>query len=97
MYLLASHQKMLQDVDDAHTVSVFVAFLSQTVVGGSLHVTAILGGNVVVMRSQQEQSLLHVMVWAGSVTVHRHGSEVVTVLVHATMPCLFLFDFWPPA
>ena len=56
------HQKMLQDVEDAHTVSVSVAFSFNTVVRGFLHLTAKLGGNVDVVRSQQEQSLLYILV-----------------------------------
>ena len=64
------YQKILQEVEEAHTVSVLVFFLSKTVVGGFMHLTATLGGNVVVVSSQQEQSLLYVEVWAGSVTEH---------------------------
>ena len=53
---------MLQEVDVLHTVSVFVAFLLRTVVGEFLHLAATLGDIVLVVRSQQEQSLLYVFV-----------------------------------
>ena len=86
VFLLSLHQKILQELDVLHTVSVFVAFRLRTVVGGFLHLVATLGGNVFVVRSQHEQSLLYVLVWAGLVTVHCHGSVVVIVLVQATKP-----------
>ena len=46
-----------------------------------MHLAATLGGKVEVAKSQQEQSLLYVVVCAGSV--------VVIVLVQATNPCRF--------
>ena len=77
---------MLQDVDVAHTVSVFVRFEFNTVVGGFIHLAFTLGRRVVVVRSQQEQSLLYVVVWAALVIVQRHGSRVVMIFVQATKP-----------
>jgi hypothetical protein len=53
---------MLQEVDVAQTVSVFVHFELNTVIGGFVHLAFTLGGRVVVVRSQQEQSLLDVVV-----------------------------------
>lgn len=60
--LISHHQNILQDVEVLQTVSVVVAFLFRTVVGGFLHLAATLGGNVFVVRSQHEQSLLYVFV-----------------------------------
>ena len=78
---------MLQDVDFAHTVFVFVALQSVIVLIGCLHLTALLGGRVLVVKSQQAQSLLYVDVCFGFVTVHFHGKVVVMVFVQATIPC----------
>ena len=50
---------MLQEVEKAHTVFVFVLSQSKTVVGGLMHLAATVGGNVLVVNSQQEQSLLY--------------------------------------
>lgn len=49
---------MLQELEDAQTVSVLVRFGFRTVVGGFMHLAFTLGGRVVVTKSQQEQSLL---------------------------------------
>lgn len=84
LFFLSHYQKILQELDVLHTVSVVVALRLRTVVGGILHLTATLDGNVFVVRSQHEQSLLYVFVWAGLVAVHCHGSVVVMVLVQAT-------------
>ncbi len=84
--LLSNLQLTLHEVDGLHTVSVFVTFRLRTVVDGWLHLAAKLGDSVFVVRSQHEQSLLYVLVWAGLVTVHCHGSVDVIVLVQAREP-----------
>lgn len=52
------HQKILQELEDAQTVSVLVRVGFRTVIGGFIHLALTLGGSVVVTKSQQEQSLL---------------------------------------
>ena len=51
-----------------------------------MHLTAYLGGIVFVVMSQQEQSMLFVVVCAGLVKVQAAFSRVVTVVVQATSP-----------
>lgn len=77
---------MLQEVEVAQTVSVFVLSSLNTVVTGFWHRIVYLGSIVAVKSSQQEQSLLYVVVCAAFVYVQRGDLCSVIVFVQATKP-----------